>query len=134
MNMATKKDIFETHLEEYIKANRAQKGEILTHVCFVTGLHRKAVTRKFGRLRKKWPTSPGKRGRPTIYGPDVTVALRTVWEAGGSVSTYPTWRGVTNARLAGEAWRVSPRGSTFTELELTLPCFIVLRENIYIII
>jgi hypothetical protein len=81
--MATKKDIFEEHLDEYLKANRARKGEILTHVCFVTKLWRKSAIRKFRRLQMKGASPPkGKRGRRTIYDPDVTAALRMVWEAG----------------------------------------------------
>lgn len=83
--MATKKNIFEEHLGKYLKANRAGKGALLTHVCFVTGIHRKAAIRKFKRLQMAGPRRPGRRGRPAIYGPAVTVALRTVWEAGNEV-------------------------------------------------
>jgi len=84
--MKTKKNIFEEHLEEYLKANRARKGEILEHVCFVTKLHRKSVTRRFRRLQLKGSSPPRRRqGRPAVYGPDVTAALRTVWEAGSEV-------------------------------------------------
>jgi len=86
MTMATKQDIFEEHLEEYLKANRDRKGEILDHVCFVTRLHRKSATRRFRRLQMKGSSPPTKRqGRPVEYGPDVTAALRTVWEAGSEV-------------------------------------------------
>lgn len=85
MTMATKKNIFEQHLEEYLKAKRGRKGEILTHVCFVTGMHRKSAIRKFKRLQMQNATLPDKRGRPVIYGPDVTAALKTVWEAGSEV-------------------------------------------------
>ena len=86
MNMATKNNIFEEYLEEYLKASRTRKGEILTHVCFVTKLHRKSASRRFKRLQLRGSTPSTKRqGRPIVYGPDVTVALRTVWEAGGEV-------------------------------------------------
>ncbi len=85
MNMATKNNIFEEHLEKYLKATRKEKGVILTHVCFVTGMHRKAANRKFNRLQKKGTPPPSKRGRRTIYGPSVTAALKTVWETGGEV-------------------------------------------------
>ncbi|MGH7928121.1 MAG: hypothetical protein ACREQV_10020 [Candidatus Binatia bacterium] len=80
--MATKQDVFQEHLEEYLKVNRARKGEILTHVCFVTQLHRKSAIRKFKRLQVAGPAPPKRRGRTTRYGPAVTAALRTVWEAG----------------------------------------------------
>jgi hypothetical protein len=85
MNMATKKDIFSEQLEEYLKAKKKRKGEILTHVCFVTELHRKAAVRKFAHLQMKGTVPLGRRGRRVIYGPQVTAALRTVWEAGNEV-------------------------------------------------
>lgn len=83
--MATKQNIFEEHLEQYLKANKAAKGAILDNVCFVTGLHRKAAIRAFRRVRRADPARTDQRGRPTIYGPGVTAALRTVWEAGSEV-------------------------------------------------
>ena len=82
--MITKKNIFEVHLEKYLKANKQRKGEILNHVCFVTGMHRKAAGRKFKRLRIG-SVSSSRRGRPVVYGPDVTIALKGVWEAGNEV-------------------------------------------------
>lgn len=85
MNMATKNNIFEEHLEEYLKATRKEKKVILDHVCFVTGMHRKAATRRFAVLQAKDGSQPETRGRPLIYTPDVTHALKTVWEAGDEV-------------------------------------------------
>lgn len=83
--MATKQEVFQKHLEAYLKASKGEQGEILDHVCFVTGLHRKAAVRKFRRLQLRGPTSSGSRGRPVVYGPDVTAALRTIWETGNEV-------------------------------------------------
>lgn len=85
MTMRTKKDIFQEHLSAYLTADKQGKGEILTHVCFITGLHRKAAGRKFKRLQMGVGSSPGRRGRPCTYGPDVTAALRDIWEAGNEV-------------------------------------------------
>ena len=85
MNMATKKDIFQEHLERYLAGSRTQKGAILTHVCFVTGMHRKAATRKFRAVQLKRSSTRDHRGRKTVYGPDVTAALKLVWEAGNEV-------------------------------------------------
>lgn len=85
MTMATKKNIFEEHLGKYLKVNRAGKGAILTHVCFVTGMHRKAAVRKFKRIRNRDPGHTDQRGRHLVYTPDVTVALKIVWEAGNEV-------------------------------------------------
>ena len=80
--MATKNDIFKEHLSSYLKAEKQKKGEILKHVCFVTGMHRKAAIRKFTRLKKRSPYKEEKRGREMVYTPDVTAALKDVWEAG----------------------------------------------------
>ena len=83
--MATKKNIFEEHLKKYLKANRAEKRQILDHVCFVTGMRRKSAIRKFKHINMADPARVDRRGRPTVYGPDVTVALKAVWEAGNEV-------------------------------------------------
>ena len=82
-----KKTVFEEKLSEYLKSGKRAKGKILEHVCFVTNMHRKAAIRKFNRLRKKDPWKKGfrKRGRRIVYGPEVTAALRTVWETGSEV-------------------------------------------------
>ncbi len=85
MTMATKKNIFKEHLTAYCQADKAGKSAILTHVCFVTGMHRKAAVRKFRRLRLRDPGRTDQRGRGLVYTPDVTVALKTVWEAGNEV-------------------------------------------------
>lgn len=85
MTMATKKDIFNEHLATYLKAGKRQKGELLTHVCFVTGMQRKSAVRKFKRLRLRGPATVDRRGRPLTYTPDVTAALKTIWEAGNEV-------------------------------------------------
>ena len=83
--MDTKDDIFTTHVEQYIKANKAGRGKILTHVCFVTKLHRKAAIRRFARLQgRSWYAHDG-RGRPLYYTPDVTLALKQIWEAASEV-------------------------------------------------
>jgi len=83
--MKTKKDIFSEHLLEYLKANKERKGEILNHVCFVTKMHRKAATRKFRNLRLHDPCNEDQRGRSEYYTPDVTIALKNIWEAGNEV-------------------------------------------------
>jgi hypothetical protein len=85
MIMATKKDIFQEHLHSYLKAGKEQKGSILKHVCFVTGMHRKAAIRKFRALQMKETGKQENRGRSEYYTPDVTLALKTIWQAGGEV-------------------------------------------------
>lgn len=85
MTMKTKTDIFNEYLEEYLKANKNQKSLLLNHVCFVTKMHRKAAIRKFGVLQFCDSRKQEKRGRSEYYGPDVTVALKEVWEIGNEV-------------------------------------------------
>lgn len=85
MIMATKKDIFQEHLHSYLKAGKEQKGSILKHVCFVTDMHRKAAIRKFRALQMKETGKQENRGRSEYYTPDVTLALKTIWQAGGEV-------------------------------------------------
>jgi hypothetical protein len=83
--METKTDIFKEYLEEYLKATKEEKGKILNHVCFVTKMHRKASVRKFRALQLRDPCKAEQRGRSEYYGPDVTSALKEVWEVGNEV-------------------------------------------------
>ena len=83
--MTTKKDIFDRYLKEYLKADKQRKGEILTTVCDITKMHKKAAIRKFKKLQMRHGRDQEKRGRKTYYTPDVSVALRTVWEAGSEI-------------------------------------------------
>lgn len=84
MNMATKKNIFEEKLAEWLKANgdKKQRGEIARHICFVTGMHPKSISRRFKKLQLRDPAHEETRGRPVYYTPDVTAALKDVWEVG----------------------------------------------------
>lgn len=85
MIMETKKNIFEEHLSAYLKADKQGKGEILKHVCFVTGMWDKSAIRKFKALQMKDIGHQDHRGKTEYYGPEVTVALKAVWEAGNEV-------------------------------------------------
>ena len=83
--MATKNEIFTRYLGEYLKAEKPRKTEILNTVCVVTGMHRKAATRKFRALQMRDPAHRDRRGRKEKYGPEVMAALKDVWEAGSEV-------------------------------------------------
>lgn len=83
--MATKNDIFQEHINRYLKADKREKGRILDHVCFVAGMHRKSASRKFSVLQMKDSGIPERRGRQLLYTPDVTAALKTIWEAGNEI-------------------------------------------------
>lgn len=87
MNMATKQNIFEEHLEAWLKArgDKVRRGEMADHIVFVTGCHRKSVPRSFRRLQMKDPMKEERRGRAVYYTPDVLAALKDVWEAGDRV-------------------------------------------------
>jgi len=78
MTMATKKDIFTEHKKRYWGGSKEVKREILSHICFVTGIHRKSAIRKFASLRRNCVLKH--RGRAVTYSPLVTSALRTLWE------------------------------------------------------
>ncbi len=84
MNMATKQDIFQEHLKAWraSRGTRKKRGEIIGHLCFVTGMHRNSVSRKFRTIQMRDPRLPERRGRREIYTPDVTAALKDVWDAG----------------------------------------------------
>jgi hypothetical protein len=62
--MATKNEIFQSKLATYLKADKAGKQAILTTVCDVTKLHRKAAIRKFAVLQKH-PSSKPEADLPT---------------------------------------------------------------------
>lgn len=87
MNMTTKKDIFKEHLPAWLKArgNRKERGTITDHLCFVTGMHRNSVPRKFKKLQMRHPSRTETRGRSAYYTSDVTAALKEVWMAGDEV-------------------------------------------------
>lgn len=82
--MTTTNDIFEKHLPEWREArgNRKKRGEIISHLCFVTGMHRNSISRKFREMQMRDPAKTERRGRHEVYTPDVTAALREVWEIG----------------------------------------------------
>lgn len=83
MMMATKNDIFERYKNEYWKARKARKSEILDHVVDVVGMHRKAANRKFRRLRLKDSSIPERRGRSLYYTADAVAVLKEIWDAAG---------------------------------------------------
>lgn len=91
MTMETKREIFERYKAEYFRARtkkrggRKRSGEILDIVCETAGYARKAAIRKFNNLQSKDSSTEEKRGRSLYFTPDVTCALKDVWEAGGGV-------------------------------------------------
>ena len=84
--MGTRNDIFQSHLQAYLVADKASKSKLLEHVGAITDMHRKAAIRKFKQLQLRSPsaTTP-KRGRPVTYTPDVTAALHDIWTAASEI-------------------------------------------------
>ncbi len=91
MTMETKQEIFERYQKEYFKwrskkkGGRKKCGEILDIVCGVTNMHRKSAIRRFYAVQTKDNSIEEKRGRSLYYTPDVTAALKDVWEVGSNV-------------------------------------------------
>ena len=83
--MATRKDIFKEHLNAWLKANgnRRERREITKHVCFVTLVHPKSVPRAFRRAQMRSASENHRCGPRTKYGPDVTAALKEIWDIAG---------------------------------------------------
>jgi hypothetical protein len=106
--MQTKREVFLEYLKEYLKANKERKGRILDHVCFVAKMHRKAAIRKFRTLQLKDPYVKDQRGRNEYYGPDVTLALKDVWEIGNEVCgelLFPMINEYINILIRDKVWK-----------------------------
>lgn len=83
MTMGTRNEIFEEHKAAYWKAGKEEKGAILNSVCAITKMTRKAAIRRFRSLQRRDPAHEEQRGRSVYYTPDVTAALKDIWEAAG---------------------------------------------------
>jgi hypothetical protein len=80
--MATKQEIIKDSLGEYLRSSKEGKGVILDRLEATVKMHRKAIVRRFRILQMRIPgyNWSDKRGRSLYYTPDVTEALRYVWE------------------------------------------------------
>ena len=85
--METKQEIFKRYKKDYFKARSTKRGgrkrcgEILDVVCDVSKMHRKAAIRKFSTIQTDDPLKMENRGRALYYTPDVTAALKDIWDA-----------------------------------------------------
>ena len=82
MNMITKNNIYREHLEPWLKARKDKqvRSEIIDHICFITGVHRKSVPRSFKRIQMRGGSKEERRGRQTFYTNDVMAALKDIWD------------------------------------------------------
>jgi hypothetical protein len=84
--MNTKREVFWERLDQYLAASKQEKGKIIDAVAIITGMHRKAVIRGFGREQMRSRFNPRKKSGPFVsYTNDVTVALKEIWSAGNEV-------------------------------------------------
>lgn len=85
MTMATKRDIFKEHLRAWLnaKGNRKARRELTKNICSIVSIHPKSVPRSFRRVQMRDASVNHRRGPRTTYGPDVTAALKEIWDAAG---------------------------------------------------
>jgi hypothetical protein len=85
--MSTKQEVFTNTLQKYLKATKEEKGSILTGLAVSLGMHRKRIIARLKELqmRKVNVNWSDHRGRTLYYTPDVTAALKEVWEVGGKI-------------------------------------------------
>lgn len=105
--METRNNIFKEHLAAYLRSGKQAKGELLKHVCAITGMHRKAVIRKFRAVQMRASGAPEGRGRREQYGADVTLALKTIWQAGNEACgelLYPVISEYVAVLLRDQLW------------------------------
>lgn len=85
MTMATKQEIFKEKLQEYLAANKKEKGRILDAVCNVTRVDRKSAIRRFKTLQLRPCSWQERRGRKKVYDHRTTAALKDIWEAANRI-------------------------------------------------
>jgi len=80
---------FEKYKKEYWQADKKRKGEILNIIAELIGMHKKSIIRRFRRVQLSDTVAkqviPVKQGRPVIYGTEITLALKQLWELSGKV-------------------------------------------------
>lgn len=117
MNMTTKNTIFVRYLDEYLLATDERKKVILDHVCDVTLIHRKSAIRKFRKLQFSGKFVLEKRGRKIYYTADVSLALKTIWQAASELCgelIYPIIDEYVQILKRDDMW--SPSDETTTKL------------------
>jgi len=82
MTMETKHEVIKDVLGEYLKASKLEKGKILDRLVETTRMHRGSIKRRLKILQKRIDgyNRNDKRGRSLHYTPDVTEALRYLWD------------------------------------------------------
>lgn len=80
--MNTKREVIKEHLSKYLKASKEERSAILDYLAGTLKMHRKSIIRAIKRAQKHdpWKNYDKTKGAPLIYGPDVTLALKEVWD------------------------------------------------------
>lgn len=79
MTIAERRTYLNRMWSRYRAADRAGRGEVLTEMEQVTGLHRTSLTRLLSGVSLARRPSPTR--RPRTYGPAVVTVVRVVWES-----------------------------------------------------
>jgi hypothetical protein len=81
--MKTKLDIFKNHLAEWLacRGDRKKRSKMAKEISHIAKVHIKSVGRSFRRIQMKDKSKPERRGRKTIYTPNVRAALFEIWKA-----------------------------------------------------
>lgn len=85
MTMATKHEVLQEHLRAWLEAkgDRKRRAIIAQFVCKAIRIHPKSVSRAFRRLQMRDAARGERCGRPVMYGPNVTAALKEIWDMAG---------------------------------------------------
>jgi len=84
MNMATKHEILQAHLGDWLKAkgNRAERGRLTCVLVEATKLHSKSIGRSMRTIQLRSSRKPKKkRGRSRYYDKAVDAAISELWES-----------------------------------------------------
>ena len=87
--------IIREQVELYRKANKKERGEIISHLCSITGRRRDSISRTlrialgYNKQTKlimkqagtKKPLAPRRPGRPCKYPKEIDAALEYIWES-----------------------------------------------------
>lgn len=87
MTMATKKEIFREHLEEWLacEGDRKKRGGLTKEIARIAKVHPKSVPRSFRRVQMRDSSSTEQRGRSVFYTKDVDTALYDIWDAANQI-------------------------------------------------
>jgi len=107
MTNMSKIEVFGIELKIYLKANKEEKSKILDALERQTKMHRKSIVRRFKREQLRQSGDTSKRGRKMYYTPDVTEALKYIWEAGEEQcgeNTHPIINEYINIFIRDNMW------------------------------